>query len=56
MTSTRIPSEEELIELENVVLFPLERMAADIDAYARNDRLVATLRALLDLARLHSHS
>ena len=51
MTTTRVPSEAELIELENIVLSRYERWADSQEAYGKHDRIVATFRALLDLAR-----
>lgn len=51
MTTTRIPSEEELIELENEVLAIWEFRAEQTDGYLKADRIVMNLRAVLDLAR-----
>lgn len=45
------PSESELIELENAVLFNLERSAQSCDAFTRNDRVLRTLRRLIAIAR-----
>ncbi len=51
MTTTRVPSEAELIEVKNFVLSHYERWADGSPAYGKNDRVVATMRSLLDLAR-----
>lgn len=48
---TSPPSEAELIELENFVMYRFECLTEQSPAYTRNDRVLETMKRLVEMAR-----
>ena len=48
---TSPPSEAELIELENFVMYRFECLTEESPAYTRNDRVLKTMKRLVEMAR-----